>query len=323
MSERTVVVTDHDFETLAIEGEILGEVATVRDLSGASRAEFDAAVAGADGVLNLRRPLSGDRIARMEECRIIARYGIGVDNVDLDAAADLGAYVTNVPGYCVEEVAVHAFALLLGVARGIVAYDDSIATGGWDRDVAAPIHRLSTRTVGLVGLGDVGRVLARRLDAFDVDVLASDPFLAEEDVADEPATLTTFDELLAEADYVSVHAPLTDDTRGLFDGDAFASMKPTASLVNVSRGPIVDEDALVAALDDGEIAAAALDVFDPEPPPADSALRDHPQVVTTPHVAWYSEEANAERRRCAAECVRAALVGDEPEHVVVGPGEPP
>lgn len=242
-----------------------------------------------------------------------------MDNVALDAAVDRGVYVTNVPDYCVEEVAVHAFALLLTLARGVLVYDSSVAAGEWDRDAASPLRRLSTRTVGLVGLGDIGRALARRVDAFDVDVLFSDPYLTKEDVVSEPVSLTTFETLLTEADYISIHAPLTDDTRGLFDQEAFARMKPTSALINVSRGPIVDEDALVTALDDGEIEAAGLDLFEPEPPQADSPLRDHSKVVTTPHVAWYSEEANAERRRRAAECVRAALVGDEPDHIVVDP----
>lgn len=163
-----------------------------------------------------------------------------MDNVALDAAVDRGVYVTNVPDYCVEEVAVHAFALLLTLARGVLVYDSSVAAGEWDRDAAPPLRRLSTRTVGLVGLGDIGRALARRVDAFDVDVLFSDPYLTKEDVVSEPVSLTTFETLLTEADYISIHAPLTNDTRGLFDQEAFARMKPTSALINVSRGPIVD-----------------------------------------------------------------------------------
>jgi D-3-phosphoglycerate dehydrogenase len=320
MPSHTVVVTDHDFHSLDVEAAVLKDVAEVRDLSGVTGDEFTAALAEADGVLNLRRNLDAEAIACMDECRIVARYGIGVDNVETDAAADRDIYVTNVPDYCLEEVAVHALSLLLAVARGVTTYDRSVTDGEWDRGVATPLHRLSTRTVGIVGFGDIGRTLARRLDGFDVTILASDPFLDSADVADEPVSLVPFETLLADSDYVSVHSPLTDDTRGIFDADAFDAMKHDATLINVARGPIVDESALYEALESDSLRAAGLDVFDPEPPSSESPLRDHPRVLTTPHVAWYSEEANEERRYAAAECVRAALTGSTPENVVTGPG---
>lgn len=321
MSSYTVVATDHDFESLDVEASVLKDVAEVRDLSGITGAEFDAALAKADGVLNLRRNLDAEAIERMDKCRIVARYGIGVDNVDVDAAAKRDIYVTNVPDYCLEEVAVHALALLLAISRDVTTYDRSVADGGWDRGVATPLHRLSTRTVGVVGFGDIGRALARRLKGLDVTVLASDPFLELEDVADESASLVSFETLLSDSDYVSIHSPLTDDTRDMFDADAFDAMKDDAALINVARGPIVDESALLEALDSGSLRAAALDVFDPEPPATDSPIRDHPRVVTTPHVAWYSEEANDERRHAAAECVRTALTGSTPENIVAGPAD--
>lgn len=321
MSSFLVVVTDHDFESLDIEESILGEIATVRDLSQVSQSEFDAALIEADGILNLRRGLDAETIGSLQDCRIVARYGIGVDNIDTDAAVDQDIYVTNVPGYCTEEVAVHAISLLLAIARGIPTYDRSVANGDWDREVATPLHRLSTRTVGIVGLGNIGRTLARRLDAFGINILASDSNLTENDVADEPVSLVSFETILAESDFVSVHSPLTADTKGLFDADAFDAMKNEAALINVARGPIVDEAALLDALEDESIGAAGLDVFDPEPPEADSPLRKHPKVMTTPHVAWYSEEANVERRHEAAACVHAALTGTTPDNLVVGPGD--
>jgi len=295
MSSSTVVITDHDFESLDIEMSVLEDVGEIRDLSGVSGSDFNTAVAEADGVLNLRRNLNTRLIERMDECRIVARYGIGVDNIDIDAAAKEGIYVTNVPDYCIEEVFTHTLALLLAIDRGIHTYSKSIANSKWDRSVATPLHRLSTETVGIVGFGDIGRSLARRLDALNVSILASDPFLDPEDVADEPGSLVSFNTLLSESDYVSIHSPLTEDTRGLFNAEAFNTMKNDAVLINVARGAIVDEKALLEALENRTLRAAALDVFDPEPPGADSPLRDHPQIVTTPHVAWYSEEANIER----------------------------
>lgn len=323
MTRQTVVVTDHDFDDLSIEREVLADVAEVVELTDVGAEADDAAAAEAleraDGVLNLRYDLGADRVERMERCRIIARYGIGVDNVDTEAAAERGVYVTNVPNYCVEEVATHAVALTLALARDLKRYDASVAAGEWNRSAAGPLSRLSTRTMGVVGYGAIGRAVGERAAALGMDVVASDPYLTPDDLEDDPATLVEFEEVLESADYVSVHSPLTDETRGMFGADAFDRMKESASLVNVARGPIVDGGALLEALDAGEIAGAGLDVFPDEPPASDDPLRDHERVVATPHVAWYSEEANTERRRTAAETVRTALRGEKPPNVVNEP----
>ena len=308
-----VVVTDHDFPDLSIERSILGDVARVVELDD-ERSEL----AEADAVLNLRAEVDADAIARMGRCRVIARYGVGVDNVDVEAAADRGIPVTNVPDYCREEVATHALSLALSLLCGLKRYDDSVAAGDWDRGVAVPIHRFSTRTVGVVGYGAIGRAVGARVDALGADVVASDPFLDPADVADDPAELVAFESLLDRADVVSVHSPLTEDTRGMFNAGAFDRMQSSAVLVNVARGAIVDDDALFDALESGAIAGAGLDVFPAEPPRGDHPLRNHPLVVTTPHVAWYSEEANAERRRRTAEIVRSVLTGGKPDNVVNG-----
>ena len=321
MTEFTVVVTDHDFEDLGIEREVLDGVATVVDLhdeaDGADPGTDDR-LSAADAVLNLRAELDADAVARLDDCRVIARYGIGVDNVAVDAAADRGIPVTNVPDYCLEEVATHALSMLLSLARGLKRYDGSVAAGEWDRGAAAPLHRFSTRTVGVVGYGAIGREVGARAAALGADVLASDPFLDPEDLADDPATLTGFEDLCARADAVTVHSPLTDDTRGLLDADAFARLDDDAVVVNVARGPIVDVDDLHDAIADGDLAGAGLDVFPEEPPAPGHPLRDHPRVVTTPHVAWYSEEAGADRRRRAAGIVRDALTGGDVANVVNG-----
>lgn len=319
MNQYTVVVTDHDFADLSIERGVLGDVADVVALTddiGAQPENATVSLTDADGVLNLRYALDPSQIEQMTECRIIARYGIGVDNVDVETAVDHGIYVTNVPGYCLEEVVTHAISLLLALGRGLKTYDASVAEGEWDRDVAAPIHRLSTQTVGVIGYGVIGRAVGRHAAALGANVVASDPFLEPGDIADEPADLVGFDKLLDQSDYVSVHSPLTDDTRGMFDADAFRRMRPSAYLVNVARGPIIDGNVLRTALADGEIAGAGLDVFPNEPPAPDNALRTHDRVISTPHIGWYSEEANAERRRSAAENVRKALLDETPDNVV-------
>jgi D-3-phosphoglycerate dehydrogenase len=318
----TVVVTDHDFADLSIEREVLDGVARVVELSdsvdgGPDAAAVRDALAGADAVLNLRRELDAEDVAALADAAVVARYGIGVDNVAVEAAAERGIPVTNVPDYCLEEVATHALALLLASDRGVATYDADVAAGGWSRTAGPEMHRLSTRTAGVVGFGAIGRALGERLHALGLAVLASDPYLTDEDVPDW-AALVPFEDLLERSHYVSVHSPLTEATRGMFDADAFARMRPDARLVNVARGPIVDADALLDALDAGAIAGAALDVLPEEPPAEDHPVRTHPDVVVTPHVAWYSEEANAERRRTAAGIVRSALLGQAIENVTNG-----
>jgi D-3-phosphoglycerate dehydrogenase len=315
----TVVVTDHDFGDLSIERAALGDGVEVIALSDEPGAAVDPATLAdhaPDAVVNLRTTLSADHVAALEGCRVIARYGIGVDNVDVEAATARGIPVTNVPDYCREEVATHAVTFLLALLRGVGRYDDSVGAGEWDRAVAAPLHRLSTRTVGVVGYGAIGRAVGARIDALGADVIASDPFLEPADVADDPAELVPFEALLARADAVTVHSPLTPDTRGLFDADAFERMADEAVLVNVARGPIVDDDALATAIEEGSLAGAGLDVFPEEPPAREHPLRDHPRVLATPHVAWYSEEANDDRRRTVAGIVGDALAGRDVENVV-------
>jgi len=321
MTGHTVVVTDHDFDDLAIEREVLDGVAEVVELADdvdEVPQDADERLAGADAVLNLRYVIDADAIARMDDCRIIARYGIGVDNVAVEAAADRGIPVTNVPDYCLEEVATHALSLVLSLSRGLKRYDASVAAGEWDRGAATPLHRFSTRTVGVVGYGAIGREVGARAAALGADVITSDPFLDPEDLDDDPATLTSFEDLCARADVVTVHSPLTDDTRGLLDADAFARMDDDAVVINVARGPIVDVDDLYDSIQAGELGGAGLDVFPDEPPTRGHPLRDHPRVVTTPHVAWYSEEAGADRRGRAAGIVRDVLTGGDPENVVNG-----
>jgi D-3-phosphoglycerate dehydrogenase len=317
MSEYTVVVTDHDFGNLSIEKSILEDIAVVHDCSRDVGAEIDTTdLDKADAVLNLRTPLSAEHIAQLENCRVIARYGIGVDNVDVSAAADMDIPVTNVTNYCIEEVATHALALALNLLRGVKRYNASVAAGEWNRDTVETLRRVSELTVGIVGYGSIGQAVGQRVASLDATVVASDPFLEPANVSDDPATLVEFEELLSRADIVTIHSPLTDDTRDLFDREVFERMQEGAFLVNVARGPIVQMDALQEALATNVLAGAALDVFPEEPPAANHPLRDHPRVITTPHIAWYSEEANDERRQTAAEIVRAALMDDMIPNIV-------
>lgn len=319
MAEYSVVITDHDFEDLSIEREVLSDVATVSTVEHGldpDPEEVEAALSEADGVLNLRQPLDAETLAAASDCRIVARYGIGVDNIDIEVATERDIAVTNVPEYCLEEVSTHAITLLLGLLRGVPTYVRSVADGQWDRGAVPEIHRFSTLTVGVVGFGAIGRTVTRRFGALGADVIASDPFVDAETMAEYGVERVEFESLVERSDAITIHSPLTQDTRGLFDADAFLRTKDSAVLVNVARGPIVDIEALHRALLNGQIAGAGLDVFPNEPPAEDHPLRDHERVLVTPHIAWYSEEANAERRRTAAENVRAALIGEEPSNIV-------
>jgi D-3-phosphoglycerate dehydrogenase len=313
---RTVVVTDHDFTDLAVERSVLDGIADLVVLADSpGEAVPPDGLTDASAVLNLRSDIDADHLATADKCQIVARYGIGVDNVAVEAATEQGIPVTNVPDYCIEEVATHAVTLLLALSRGLPQYATSIAAGDWNRAAGAPLRRLSTRTVGVVGYGAIGRRVGQRFDALGADIVASDPFLEPSDTVDDPATLVEFNEVLEQADAVTVHSPLTEATRGLFGTEQFDRMRDDAVLVNVARGPIVDGDALVAALDAGDIRGAGLDVMPTEPPAAAHPLRDHDRAIITPHVAWYSEEADEERRRRAAKEVRRALTGEPLENV--------
>ena len=313
MTVPTIVVTDYDYPDLSIERELAADAGVdLRAAAAETPAEVAEAGRGADALLVQFAPVTAEVFAELDGLAAVGRYGIGLDNVDVAAATDHGVAVVHHPSYSVDEVSTHAVALLLSCLRNVVGYDDDVKGGGWDWKVGQPLHRLSGRTLGLAGFGQIPRRVAAKASAFGLDVVAYDPYVSAEAVAEGGAEKVPFEELLERSDAVSVHTPLTDETRGLFDADAFASMRESAVLVNTSRGAVVDVDALADALDAGEIRMAALDVL-PEEPPGDSPLLDRDDVVLTPHVAWYSEESIAELRRGVTEDVLRVLRGESPE----------
>jgi D-3-phosphoglycerate dehydrogenase / 2-oxoglutarate reductase len=273
--------------------------------------------AEAVGILTLDEPLSARVIAGLGRCRVISRFGIGVDRVDLAAASAAGIVVTNVPDYCVEEASDHALALLLAVSRRIVALDRAVRDGVWDTaGVAGRVHRLRGRRLGIVGFGRLGRRFADKAAALGLELGVHDPFVAGELVEAAGARPLSLAELLATSDIVSLHVPLAPATRHLLDRAAIATMRPGALLVNTARGALVDEAALVEALRDGRLAGAGLDVFEAEPPPRDHPLLGLPNVVVTSHSSHYSLESGAEMRARAFENVARVLAGREPLSVV-------
>ncbi len=312
-----VVVTDSVFPTLEPARRVLAQVGAELQLAEASDPGKVMELARkAEAVMVTYMPITAEFIGQLQRCRIIARFGIGVDNVDVVAATRAGIVVTNVPDYCVDEVSDHALAMLLALARRLLPADRMVRAGIWSVSALTPIHRLQGRVLGLVGFGKIARALARKAQALGLEVLAYDPYLSPEAIEAYGARPASFDELLEHSDFISIHAPLTPETRHLFNEEAFDKIKPGAFLINTARGPIVDERALLRALESGRLAGAALDVLEQEPPPADAPLLRRKDVLITPHIAFYSEESLVELQTKAAEEVVRVLQGQAPRNPV-------
>ncbi|MGH8870443.1 MAG: C-terminal binding protein [Acidimicrobiia bacterium] len=312
MSKYKVVVSDQVFPSVEVERGLLADIDAELTVATGDVESVLATAADADAILNTYLPWTADSIARLTRCKIIARYGIGFDNVDLKAAADAGIVVTNVPDYSVEEVATHALALILASLRKVVVADDSVRSGTWSIDNFRPIRRLSTLTVGLVGYGRIARRIAAPLEALGANIIAHDPYLQP---GPDMPPLLEFETVLSRSDIISLHLPLTEETRGIIGAEALAKMRPGAILVNTSRGPLVDLEALTLSLKEGSIGGAGLDVFDAEPLDA-SRIEGVPNLIVTPHMAYYSEEALAESQRKAATQVIKVLTGEKPDYQV-------
>jgi D-3-phosphoglycerate dehydrogenase len=320
----TVVITDHVFASLAIERELLGAIgATIVPLQARSEDDLLDAVRGADALLVCYAPITARVIERMPRCRIIARYGIGVDNVDLDAASAKQIVVTNVPDYCVDEVSDHALALLLASARKIGPLTNRVRAGRWEAQDAVPIRRLRGQILGLVGFGKIPRRLAEKVQPLGIEVIAFDPYVDADTMGGYGARKVPLDTLLAQSDFVSVHAPLVRETHGLIGEAELRKMKPTAYLINTARGPLVQDAALIRALQERRIAGAALDVLETEPPGPEHPLRQMDNVILSPHVAFYSEESVQDLQRKATDEVVRVLSGRPPRTPVNAPHSAP
>lgn len=270
----------------------------------------------ADAILVTYAKLPGELLRELNRCKAIGRFGIGVDNIDIKTAAELGITVTYVPDYCVHEVSDHAMALLLALVRKIPFSNALVQGGRWEMPAVVPIRRLRDRTLGLVGFGNIPRALVPKARAFGIRVIAFDPYVPRETMDAESVEGVSFDQLLEMADYISIHAPLMPETERLFNAEAFAKMKPEALLVNTARGPLIDEKALVDALDAGKIGGAALDVVASEPLAKDSPLLGRDNLILSPHTAFYSVEALDELQTKAASDVARVLSGEEPVYPV-------
>jgi len=314
-----IVITDHRFPDVEQERRAVdsaGGTLVVGDTT--NEEQVTALCRDADGVLTVRAPITRRVIAAMERCRVIVRYGIGLDTVDIPAATERGIMVANVPDYCLDEVSDHALALLLMLGRQMIPAMFIAREEHWGIPRMPPVRRLRGQTCGLVGCGRIGSLLAGKVSALGMSVIIRDPYLSEQRAREMGAQLVTFDELLSRANFISLHAPLTNDTRHLFGAAAFGKMNRTAFIINTARGALIDEAALLAALDAGQIAGAGLDVLESETSvtPIRSVLVSHPKMIVTAHTAWLSEQARETLQRRAIEQALACLRGEAPYGLV-------
>ena len=262
-------------------------------------------------------PVGEEELARLPALKIVATCSVGYDHVDLDAAAERGVWVCNVPDYCVEEMADSSFALLLALLRGVVALDRSVRAGAWDHTAAGPLHTLSGTKLAVIGFGRIGRALATRALAVGLEVWAVDPHVPAEEVAAKGVRPATLDEALEACTAFSLHSLLTPETRGLIGAGELARMPRGSFLVDTARAALVDFEAVLAALDSGQLAGAAFDVLPVEPPGPDAPAPERSTLIVNPHAAWYSPATEHEAYRRPAVAVREALEGRRPKDALL------
>ena len=317
MAGTIAAVADSPFPDLKPAEEALGHLDTEWRMASEPTQDGILAVASdADALFVTYGKITADVIAGLNNCKVIGRFGIGIDNIDIPAATDAGIRVVYAPVYCLDEVSDHAMAMLLSLARKVPLSNQLVQSGRWEMPAVVPIGRLRGRTMGLVGFGNIPQLVAPKAQAFGINVITADPFIPEDVCKKAGVELVEMDELLARSDYVSVHAPATPQTEKMFNADAFKKMKNDALLINTARGPLVDADALCDALDAGEIGGAALDVLPVEPPPADSPLLGRDNLILSPHTGFYSEDALLDLQTTVAKDVATVLDGNEPKYPV-------
>ncbi|MDH7499513.1 MAG: C-terminal binding protein, partial [candidate division NC10 bacterium] len=299
------------------EREILAEVGA-EFIAAECRNEEETirATAGAHAVLNASAKITARVIESLEDCLVIARYGIGVDNVDIPAATEKGIILCNVPDFCFEEVSDTAMSLILATTRKVCQMSHLVKKGIWNRSLAKPIHKFSLQTLGLIAFGNIARTLVKKAKPFGFRIIAYDPYVDPKVGQQAGVELVSLDRLLRESDIISIHAPLTQETFHLIGEAEMKKMKPSAFLINTGRGPLVDGKALYEALREGRLAGAGLDVMEKEPPDPSDPLLTLDNVVFTPHYASYTEEAYHELAVKAAQGAASVLRGEFPKYFV-------
>lgn len=271
-----------------------------------------AALPEADAIMFTLQYVGADIMDKAPKCKILSRLGVGYDNIDIPAATARGMWVSYVPDYGVDEVAGHAIALMMEGMRGVGRLSTSVKAGKWGLGSVAPVKRMSDSVLGVLGFGRIGREAGKKAHGLGMKVLAYDPIVSAENISATGCEPASLERVLRESDYVTLHTPLSESTRHLINANTLAMMKPSAFLVNTARGGLIDEAALLDALNNGVIRGAGLDVFQKEPAPADHPLVSHPKVIATPHAAFYSEEAVRDLHIRGAEEVVRVLTGGVP-----------
>jgi len=309
-----VVITDCNHPSIEIERKMLSEINAELILSNCNTEEDIIKVAkDADGIINQRVSITRRVIKSLNKCKVIVRYGVGVDNIDIKVATECGIIVANVPDYCVDEVSSHAIGLILGCARGIILFNSKVKEKRWGFSLAKPLFRTQGKTLGIFGLGRIGSAVAKKSIGFGLKIIACDPYVSK---VNNRIKMVDFPQLLSESDFISINASLTDKTWHAFKENELKAMKKTAYLINTARGSIVDEKALYKALREGWIAGAGLDVLEKEPPDWNNPLLKLDNVIFTPHSAFYSEESYIELKTRTAKAVLSVLNGKLPETII-------
>lgn len=306
MAGPVIAVTENIFPTLDPAKAALARLNPIWRMAKSTGADDILAVArDADAILVTYAKLPRELIVQLTRCKVIGRFGLGVDNIDLPACKEKGIAVNYVPDYCIREVSDHAMALLLALIRKIPFSNKLVQGGRWEMPAVVPIRRIEGTVFGLIGFGNIPRLVASKAKAFGMKAIAFDPYAKPEVFRTAGVDSVDFDTLLRTSDYISVHAPLNPQTRGLVNAEAFAKMKKGVYVVNTARGPLIDEAALIAALDSGQLGGAALDVVMAEPLAKESPLLGRDNVIVTPHTAFYSIEALDElQSKCASDVAR-------------------
>ncbi len=316
-SKHKILITDYAWATLEPEREVLSAIgAELIVAKTGTEIEFLKYAPDVDGILTNWAKVTTDVVKAAEKCRVIGRYGIGLDNIDVATATSLGMVVFNVPTYCLEEVSDHAMALVLAMARKIPRLNNEVKNRSWDRNIGPQMYRIRGQKLGIVGFGKIGKLIVPKAKGFGMEILAYSPSLTDKVAKTYGVKNVDFEELLTEADFITIHCPLVPETNNLIDADALSKMKSTAYLINTARGGIVNHDALFQALQENWIAGAGLDVL-PEEPPADNfSLLDLDNVIITPHAAFWSEESINDLQVSAAKGVLNVLTGNIPDAIV-------
>ncbi len=319
MDKIRVMVTDDRYGSYTEENSVLAELGIeveIHNLSGAEEAKQ--VLKDADAVLVNLFPLTKEIIGCMDKCKVISRYGVGYDNVDVDAAAEKGIWTARVPDYSLEDVSDHALALLLGSVRKTAYRDRMIRQGKWNLHKDWPCFRIAGKTLGLIGFGAIAKTLFRKVGGFGLEkVLAHDPYVDPKEIAEMGAEAVSLEKLIKTSDYISIHAPLTENTKGMIGADQFSAMKDNCILINTSRGPLVNEEDLYSALKNGQISGAGIDVYHTEPLESKSPLRELDNIILSDHAGWYSEESIVELKTKAARNILAVLKGEKPIYPVM------